>query len=45
MQNSNIASTRIRKVIKRSPYGFIEVELRDKNQSSKITNLRILKPK
>jgi hypothetical protein len=36
---------KIRKIIKRSPYGILEIEVKDKKNNAKITNLRILKPK
>lgn len=35
----------VRKVIKRSPYGILQIEVKDSKNHAKITNLRILKPK
>ncbi len=35
----------MRRILKRSPYGILELEVKDKKNNAKITNLRILKPK
>ena len=45
MEEKADSVNRIRKIIKRSPYGILEIEVKDKKNNAKITNLRILKPK